>query len=109
MDVNQDLTLVDNNKNDKNNVVTLSQLEQMEERMSRALAATIQTSVNNAIDDKLRPIQQSINQLLENKQETEKFQEDVTKLVKENKTITYMTCKNKVKKTPSTTFVFNLE
>ena len=36
----------------------------------------------------MKPIQQSIDQLLESKEENEKFREDVTKLVKENKTIT---------------------
>ena len=79
----------DNNKHNKNKAVTLSQLEQMEEWMSWTLAATIQSLVNSSIDDKLRPIQQSIYQLLENKQKTAKLLEDVTKLVKENKTITY--------------------
>ena len=73
---------------DKNKAVTVLQLEQMEERMTRVLAATIQSSVNTAIDEKLKPIQQSIDQLLESKEENEKFREDVTKLVKENKTIT---------------------
>ena len=73
---------------DKNKTVTVLQLEQMEERMTKALAATIQSSVNTAIDEKLKPIQQSIDQLLETKEENEKFREDVTKLVKENKTIT---------------------
>ena len=79
-------TSVDNT--DKNKTVTVLQLEQMEERMTKALAATIQSSVNTAIDEKLKPIQQSIEQLLETKEENEKFREDVTKLVKENKTIT---------------------
>ena len=79
-------TSVDNT--DKNKTVTVLQLEQMEERMTTALAATIQSSVNTAIDEKLKPIQQSIEQLLETKEENEKFREDVTKLVKENKTIT---------------------
>ena len=73
-------TSVDNT--DKNKTITVLQLEQMEERMTRALAAMIQSSVNTAIDEKLKPIQQSIEQLLEMKEE------DVTKLVKENKTIT---------------------
>ena len=79
-------TSVDNT--DKNKTVTVLQLEQMEERMTKALAATIQSSVNTAIDEKLKPIQQSIDQLLETKEENEKFREDVTKLVKENRTIT---------------------
>ena len=73
---------------DKNKAVIVLQLEQMEERMTRALAATIQSSVNTAIDEKLIPIQQSIDKLLEAKEENEKIREDVTKLVKENKTIT---------------------
>ena len=73
---------------DKNKPVTLLELEQMEERMTRALANTIQSTVNSAIDDKLKPIQASIDQLLETKEETDKFKDDVTKLVKENKTIT---------------------
>ena len=73
---------------DKNKAVIVLQLEQMEERMTRALAATIQSSVNTAIDEKLILIQQSIDKLLEAKEENEKFREDVTKLVKENKTIT---------------------
>ena len=79
-------TSVDNT--DKNKAVIVLQLEQMEERMTRALAAMIQSSVNTAIDEKLIPIQQSIDKLLEAKEENEKFREDVTKLVKENKTIT---------------------
>ena len=73
---------------DKSKPVTLLQLEQMEGRMTRALANTIQSTVNTAIDDKLKPIQESIDQLLESKEENDKFREDVTKLVKENKTIT---------------------
>ena len=72
-------TCVDNT--DKNKTVTVLQLEQMEERMTKALAATIQSSVNTVIDEKLKPIQQSIDQLLETKEENEKFREDVTKLV----------------------------
>ena len=75
-------------ESDKNKPVTLLQLEQMEERMTRMLASTIQSTVNSAIDDKLKPIQESIDQLLETKEENDKFREDVTKLVKENKTIT---------------------
>ena len=63
---------------DKNKAVTVLQLEQIEERMTRALAAMIQSSVNTAIDDKLKPIQQSIDQMLETKEENEKFREDVT-------------------------------
>ena len=74
-------------ESDKNKPVTLLQLEQMEERITRALASTIQSSVNSVIDDKLKPIQESIDQLLETKEENDKFREDVTKLVKENKTI----------------------
>ena len=73
---------------DKNKAVIVLQLEQMEERMTSALAAMIQSSVNTAIDEKLIPIQQSIDKLLEAKEENKKFREDVTKLVKENKTIT---------------------
>ena len=72
-------------ESDKNKPVTLLQLEQMEERMTRALASTIQSTVNSAIDDKLKPIQESIDQLLETKEENDKFREDVMKLVKENK------------------------
>ena len=75
-------------ESDKNKPVTLLQLEQMEERMTKALASTIQLTVNTAIDDKLKPIQESIDQLLETKEENDKFREDVMKLVKENKTIT---------------------
>ena len=44
-------TSVDNTY--KNKTITVLQLEQMEERMTRALAATIQSSVNTAIDEKL--------------------------------------------------------
>ena len=77
---------------DKSKAVTVLQLEQMEERMTRVLAAMIQSSVNTTIDDKLneklKPIQLSIDQLLETKGENERFKEDVNKLVKENKTIT---------------------
>ena len=63
-------------------------LEQMEARMTQSFKETIKDTVAESIDEKLKPIQESIEQLLDTKNETEKFQGEVSNLMTQTSKIT---------------------
>ena len=63
-------------------------LEQMEARMTQSFKQTIKDTVAESIDEKLKPIQESIDQLLDTKNETERFQGEVSNLITQTSNIT---------------------